>query len=100
MTFIAPSTVLRLSLETVDLVENIVRLGRNVALVPAGDRGGERAEDGGDDRVVGEKHRRRGIGEQRIAGADGIDDVVGKAVDGEEGADVLVALRLAAERHQ
>ena len=44
----------------------------------------ERSENRADHIRFGRDHRKRGIGKERVAGADGINHSVRKAIDGEE----------------
>src|SRR2546425_9206015 len=72
--------VARAALHRVDLAENVVRCHRQIAFHLAFVRGCKSTKDGGDHvRAVGD-HGKRRISKERVAGADGVYDTLGKAL--------------------
>ena len=89
--------VIRPLLDRVHSASDVGAGDREVAADLAFERGGERAEDGGGDLAAVGDHGERGIGEQRVAGADGVDHALDEAVDDEEGAQRVVLARPAGQ---
>ena len=81
---------LRLALDRVELVVNVLDGDRDVAvlLAFAGRRHG--ADDRCRELALARQHAQRRVGEQRVAGADAVDQAVDKAVDDEERVERLV----------
>src|SRR5229473_438925 len=71
-------------LEQVELLQDRIGRYRNVAIEFAFDRRRRRAQNGSDDSVLRCLEREGRIGQQRIAGAHGVADDVGEAVQYEE----------------
>src|SRR5262245_2200066 len=88
-TVLSPSLESRAALERLQLGANLRRRDRHVPLALAGHGCGQRAQHGCDHLVAARDHGERGVREQRIARADGVDDLAREGLEGEEGAHVL-----------